>query len=245
MSLPRSANTGIKVLLVIVILVLAGVSVWSANSYKEHMRFEVTEIAEHDIPLVEKMTQITIHQLEQAIHFERALHAAGLIGQEDGAKEEFEKARQDFRGLAELADREIRDGEALLESMLRAAESASSYEAEEAKLEAGIIIEGLARIEKEHTDYESHAEQVMELVANGQMREGLALAEGVEAEEGQLDAELEAILLEIERFTEGSALDAERYQQSSENTLWIYFGISIALGVILVAMIVVDGTGKK
>jgi len=236
---------GIKVLLVIVILVLAGVSVCSANSYKEHMRFEVTEIAEHDIPLVEKVTQITIHQLEQAIHFERALHAGGLIGQEDGARQEFETARQEFHGLAELADKETKEGIALAEGMLRAAESASSYEAEEAKLEADIIIEGLTLIEKEHTDYERHAEQVMELVANGQLREGLALAEGVEAEESQLDAELEAILLEIERFTEGSALDAERYQQSAGNRLWIYFGISIALGVILVAMIAVDGTGKK
>ena len=46
---------------------------------------ELEAIAEQDIPLTAKLTAITEHQLEQAIHFERAMRYGVLLEIENNA----------------------------------------------------------------------------------------------------------------------------------------------------------------
>jgi methyl-accepting chemotaxis protein len=53
-------------------------SAYTIHSMKQ-IGHELVAIAEHDIPLTEKLGEITTNQLEQAIQFERALHYAGVL----------------------------------------------------------------------------------------------------------------------------------------------------------------------
>ncbi|MCU7865591.1 MAG: Tar ligand binding domain-containing protein [Candidatus Thiodiazotropha sp. (ex Lucinoma borealis)] len=52
------------------LLLSSGYAVYSMNSIGK----ELATIAEEDIPLTEKIAQVTTHQLGQAVQFERALH---------------------------------------------------------------------------------------------------------------------------------------------------------------------------
>ena len=46
---------------------------------------EITEIAEQDLPLIEAVSAITVHQLEQAVNFERILRYGEEMANGDGA----------------------------------------------------------------------------------------------------------------------------------------------------------------
>ena len=53
--------------------IIIAVSLFSLLSIR-YIGDELESIAEQDIPLTNPLTSITIHQLEQAVHFERLLH---------------------------------------------------------------------------------------------------------------------------------------------------------------------------
>jgi len=55
------------------IAIIVAVSLFSLFSIR-YIGDELESIAEQDIPLTNSLTSITIHQLEQAVHFERLLH---------------------------------------------------------------------------------------------------------------------------------------------------------------------------
>ena len=57
---------------------------------------EIEGIAERDVPLTNTVTAITIHQLEQAINFERALRYGEEMRANSHARASFEKAVNDF-----------------------------------------------------------------------------------------------------------------------------------------------------
>ena len=161
---------------------------------------EITEIAEQDLPMIEIVSAITVHQLEQAVNFERALRYG----------------------------EEILEGEHLAEAAIVAATT------EEARAEFEHILSALETIEQEHADYDKHAIHAMELMAEGDVEEAVESAVAIEIEEEELDHELEALLEEIEKFTEHSAVAAEEHEK---------FGIMLMIIVSSVAAI--GGLARK
>ena len=75
--------------------VVAGVSIWQMNK----IGMEIEGIAERDLPLTAGLMQITIHQLEQAINFERAIRTGEEMEKHPAARAEFEKAVGKFEEL--------------------------------------------------------------------------------------------------------------------------------------------------
>jgi methyl-accepting chemotaxis protein len=76
MSIKRSSSIPAKIMYAIgsclaIMMVLASVSIWQMNRIGK----ELTSIAEANIPVMEVVSKITTHQLEQAILLERSLRA--------------------------------------------------------------------------------------------------------------------------------------------------------------------------
>ncbi|MBL3598638.1 MAG: methyl-accepting chemotaxis protein [gamma proteobacterium endosymbiont of Lamellibrachia anaximandri] len=171
--------------------------------------YELDAIAEQDIPMTENLTAITEHQLEQAHHFERALRFGILLQQEAKAAARFKAEIAAFDKLSKRLDGEILAGERLAEAAM-----AKAHGEEEAK-EFGHIAQALKKIEKEHADFEHHAHQVFTLLTDGKRHEAELFAEKMEHEEEQLAVELQALLAEIEEFTEAAVRRAEGHEHTA------------------------------
>ena len=74
---------------------------------------EIEEIAEQDVPLTQAVTNITIHQLEQAVNLERAFRFGEKMQQNEHAAEQFALAVKKFHELAVKVDEELKEGEKL------------------------------------------------------------------------------------------------------------------------------------
>ena len=112
----------------------------------QNVATEIEEIAEQDMPLTEAITAITIHQLEQAINFERMLRYGEEMEQIEAARGRFEKTFERFEELTKQVDEEILEAEALAKGAI---EHAATPEARE---EFEHVLEALEKIEAEHAD---------------------------------------------------------------------------------------------
>ena len=185
---------------------------------------EIEAIVEEDIPLTENLTSITEHQLEQAIHYERALRYGHLLQQGDRAPEHFKAEIAAFDLLSKQVDEEIQAGE-----RLSAAAMAKAHTTDDAK-EFEHVNQALHQIEKEHADFEQHAHQIFVLLADGKRNETEALTAKVEQEEEQLILELEDLLTEIEEFTEAAGRRAEEHEHSAATLLGGFILLALVIG---------------
>ena len=185
---------------------------------------QLAEIAEQDIPLTNIITAITIHQLEQAINFERALRFGEEMVRSTHAREQFAVAVETFEELSEKVIEELEEGEALAQHNIENSSGAAKAEFEK-------VLADLKEIEHAHTTYADDATAVLILMAEGNVEAAVEAAEGVEEEVEALDHELEALLLEIEKFTEESAKTAEATEKSALVLISILSFVSVVTGL--------------
>ncbi len=210
----------------VLILFLLGAAV-SAIYAMNQIGGELEAIAEQDIPMTRNITLITEHQLQQAIHFERALRFGELLLVEDNAAKRFKEEVLVFDQLSEKVEEEIHLAEGLAEKIVANANT------EEAAVEFKHINQALKKIEKEHEEFEHQAHQVFILLADGRRHEAEMLAEKVEHEEEQLDKELTSLLTEIGEFTELAGRRAEEHEHDSIKILTAVSLLSLILAAIL------------
>ncbi len=188
---------------------------------------EIEAIAKQDIPMTTAITTITVHQLEQAINFERALRFGEVMNADSVSAPKFKGAVKHFEELSHKVDKEIIDTEKLIGEAIKNAHTDAD------KKEFQHILSVLKNIEGEHKNYEHNAEKVFDLLAKGKMHDAHATAEGVEAEEEKLDLELESLLTEIQKFTEKATLQAEHDEQSAVKLLITVTIIALVAGSLL------------
>ena len=157
------------------------------------------------------VTEITLHQLEQAVLFERALRWAEIIDEEPKAAKHYNDSKKGFWKLAHKVDEEILEGEELVQHIIDYEKSHGGS----TKIidEFTHVLAQLKKIEKEHHEFDEQAKKVFSYFERGNIHEAHRLAEKVEAMEDQLDHELESLVLELEGFTAKAALDAEHTEQ--------------------------------
>lgn len=208
----------------ILLLVLLAASSGYALYAMTQIGNELESITEEDIPMIESLTLITEHQLEQAIHFERAMRFGELLQQEGNATARFKAEIASFDNLSKQVDEEI------LASELLAQEAMAKAHSEEDAQEFEYVNQALKKIEKEHADFENHAHQIFVMLADGKRHEAEALAEKVEHEEEQLAGELEALLTDIEKFTEAAGHRAVKHEQTAVKLLSGFALLALAIG---------------
>lgn len=194
---------------------IAGISIWDVSK----IGIELDGIAERDVPMTRALTNITTHQLQQAVNFERAVRAGEVMDQRPEAKQEFEKASRQFDDLNVLVEAEIVVALDLVEVAIAGAQTDKERKIfENAR-------SNLAKIEIEHEDYAHHAKEVLELVGTGHLHDALALLPAIAEEEEHLNHAVEAQLGKIADLTAEAVVLAKEHEMSL--LAWL-IGLSVA-----------------
>ncbi|MEP4193224.1 MAG: HAMP domain-containing protein, partial [Sneathiella sp.] len=186
---------------------------------------EIEGVAEKDMPITSNLTQITIHQLEQAVIFERSLAAFLELKQDPSQMERFQKLESHFIELSHKVDKEILDAEKLVEDAIQ-----ESSTTEEQRVEFELILKGLKHVEEQHLVYEKMVEAFYAETRTGDVKNLLKTAHKIEVIEDSIDKELTGLLSEIENFTEHALLVAEDHEKLAVKILIGLFLVSVAIG---------------
>lgn len=220
--------------LVMLMAANAGYGIWQMN----RIGGELKEIAEHDLPLTGIVTQITEHQLEQAVSLQRLLRYGEEMAQDEQKRRLFEETVARFEKFADLSDGEFKEADEMVARFQREAEDKSQIQ-EFAKVQAA-----LSEIDSLHVDYETHARELMAALRSGNVRQAMLKMEDVEAEELRVDGALETLLAGLRESTVGSALAAEQHEQEALR-LMIALAIAAALlGLSVTGWMVVAGISR-
>lgn len=205
-------------MIVVTVVLLSFIGIRSLQS----VGGELEEITFEDMPLMEKVTQITIHQLEQAIALERVLGATGMIGDEH-----LEDDIAHFTELAHKVDKEILEGEEIAVHAISVAHSDAS------RAEYEKVLGILKTIEKEHHTYEEHAFKIIEAIKKSDVDSVRDLAKLTIKEQDNLDHKLEELVIELEHFVEDSVHHALLTEQAGVKWMLIagIAGIVVGAGV--------------
>lgn len=229
----RAKIYGVVAMFIAALAICVGYALNSMNQIGS----ELVSIAEEDIPLTNVVSQITTHQLEQAINFERALRYGGSIGTEAVAAQHFTEAVEKFEHLNGLVSEEILRGEELTKEAITLAHNDEEYQ------EFTHVEKILKRIETEHQHYATLARQSIELIKQGKLHEAFESAEITEKAEETIDHELKKLLTEIGSFTAAAALSAEAHEKNAFFSLLITGFISTLLGITLAFLVIRTITG--
>lgn len=205
---------------------------------------ELESIAHKDMPLIEKITKITEHQLEQAIHFERALHfgTVGILKEKDGKsdnshyKKIFTTEREKFLSLGDKVSRELKESQAQIKNILDTQTQARigfnlfPVYADEIT-EFQLMAEELNTIDKEHKELELNGIASLTAIENRKLDRAEKLALQLEKEEDHLTTHLENLLTTIEEFTLEGSETALQHEKSAVNIIVTVLVLAIAVGI--------------
>jgi len=200
------------------LIALVGISAFSIFQINK-IGTELTTIADQDIPLTRNLTQISTHQLEQTIQFERMLRFALEAKSDPHAVTAYQESVKKFDAFGKQVTNELHEGEQLAEHAIGNVHN----EAERAEFQR--VLKALKTIETHHDLFESHVHEVIELFTSNQIAEGIAKGEKIDAEAEKLDHEIAELVTEISEFTEKAAKSAEAHEKSA--LLWLAI-ISVA-----------------
>ncbi|VAX12309.1 Methyl-accepting chemotaxis sensor/transducer protein, partial [hydrothermal vent metagenome] len=187
---------------------------------------ELAAIAELDIPLTEKLTAIKSHQLEQVIQFERTLHYAAILQQQDSAVAHFRKAVKAFDEDTTAIEKEIREAEALTEVAILKTSGQTLKQFKSLK-------QALKNIEQQHRRYVDQVHQAFVAITQGKRHVAEQLTENLEQVEDKLDVALESVLGKIGQFTETSARRAEEHELAATFMLSVIAVVSLIFGILV------------
>lgn len=216
---------------------------------------ELESIAHKDIPLIEKMTKITEYQLEQTIHFERAVHfgTVGLLKSESGQstssyQDSFSKEQDKFIEFGLKVDKHIGSTKKQLSEILELSQTESGgliskvYASE--LDEFSMLAEQLKAIEKEHQEFQQHGLAAMTAIKNREFGRSEALAVQVEEAADQLTKHLEELLAEIEKFTLEASETALAHEKSALTNIVVTLIAALAIGISLSILITRNITSR-
>ncbi|MBN4079271.1 hypothetical protein JYT26_01385 [Beggiatoa alba] len=230
MSIKESNEMGVRAKLgVIAAFFLTMIFIISLTTYLKlsALGAEIEAITELDMPLNEIVSKATVHQLEQAINFERALRFGENIKTDTTKKARFNHAVNVFEELSKKVVEELKEGKAM------AAEAINRAHTEKDKKEFEHILELLKGIEEKHNAYDEQAFKVFAKITQGDLHAVHAMAEKIEVVEEELDKELESLLDEIAEFTKQAAEKALEDERTAVLFLLIMSAVALVLGVLI------------
>ena len=230
MNIRQSTEIGVRAKLVIIAaFFLSIIVIISLITYVKlsSLGGEIEAITKQDIPLTEVISQITVHQLEQGISFERALRFGDEMQTTAVAEERFKHAVHTFEELSHKVVEELHAGEKLAD---HAVENAHT---EEDRIEFKHIAEQLRDVEAKHESFEKSSLKAFSELVKGNLHAAHELSDEIEVAEEELNKELESLLIEVGKFTEKAAERALEDERATVTLLLIISAISLVLGVII------------
>jgi methyl-accepting chemotaxis protein len=218
----RTKINGSSLFLLLALLVGSAYSWFSMNQ----IGHELVKIAEQDIPLTKNLTRITEHQLEQSIHYERALRYGGLLPKEDTALKRYQSEVAAFHALSKLVHMEMNEARKKVEVYL----NDSNGEADQS---FKVFRNALNKIFSEHAGFVKHTEAVLELINLGDISKAELLNKKVNEEENELNEELAALLSQVAHFTESAGSKAVAHENLAIKVMSAIAIFSLLLGGLL------------
>ncbi len=210
----------------VLLLLLLTVAILSTTSLRKTGK-ELKAIAEQDLPVLNKLSDLSRIQFEQAIDFERAFRLGENMKTETSAKALFDEQVTDFQQQTPKFKKKIND---LKQSLAKAAKSASNQNQINKFTQT---INQLKVIEQEHQDYASLADQIFGLLAAHKIRDAKSMANKLETKQDQLDKALENSLTKIEVFSQVTASATEQHEQTALKTLTTLSILALLAGILL------------
>lgn len=236
MSLFFSMKIGTRIAALAALLILvSGVIAWFAISSMQLIGHELKTVAEDDIPITNHLQDATVHQLEQAILFERMLRLYGATEADPvEAHAEFEA----FVELSNLVDEELAGVEDLIQIAISHANPSTSDELIKFKTEVHSIKEA-------HKKYESDA-IAMATAIEGKSMDYDQIEEAAKALqdlEVDLDHRIEAVLAEVTRFTAEATETALRHEQEALAQIIVVTIVGLVVGLVGTVLLAKSVTG--
>ena len=204
----------------ILMLLFCTVTIWSLN----RIGGELVQVAEEDMPLTNIITKITIHQLEQTVLLEKVLRLGASMGGNAQATQNFRETKSEFIKYGKIVSEEIHQGEQLAQQVL-AHDDDPAIQAEFSS-----ILKHLKVIDKEHTLFDEHANDVFALFENQDLEKAYQLAKKIEAEAHKLDTQLEEMLFKIEAFTSDALNHAKTFELNTKDMLIVMAAFTLIVG---------------
>ncbi|MBQ4839719.1 methyl-accepting chemotaxis protein [Pseudoalteromonas luteoviolacea] len=166
--------------------------------------YGLIDIAEEDIPLNNFLTQITEHQLEQAILLERMLLYKSLAdANHPGYDTKVQQLSLKLSDSVEKVGQEIKDTRAFATKAITLAHSQEAAKKfQQVQQELDVISAHYAQASRDIT-------ALMQQLTQQPLIELMPLVKQIEAEEDQLKDELIAVLADVQEFTQKATLQAE------------------------------------
>lgn len=190
----------------------------------QQIGIEIADIAEQDIPLTNLLSNITTHQLEQAINFGRALRLGGEMKSDPDAAAGYKKAVDKFESHSKIVNSSIKKAEVLAEKSKQFAHT------KEAQKEFEHVESFLKNIDVQHKVYEEHVHEVFNVLLKGDVQQANKLSKKIEVEEEKIDHELQELLVELQNFTQAATLRAEHDEQDAFRLLVIIAIVALVFG---------------
>jgi methyl-accepting chemotaxis protein len=215
----------------LLLLMLAFISVYSINNLSTFAE-EVAEIDELDIHLTEKVTTLETHQMELYIIMERAIRHGMQNSSE--ARQEFLSIAKEFETVAAMIDIETEETiDYLLHIPIHSADERDYIR---------VLVGKLEKFEAEHIEWEFHVEELFTTLADSHtnaeiLEERIDL---IETEGEDINHEIEAFLLDIERKTENTLTVLELKEQRTIILIIIIAAVSFIAGLLLAVYIILN-----
>ena len=213
--------------LVAILLVTLIASSGTSIQQMQKIGAEIVDVAESDIPITQAITNITIHQLEQAIVLERGIALGQQLSTAPGTMKHFREIERKFHKLGDTVNKELKSAETLL------ADRAASARTAEMRTEFTHLLDILKKADGERSAYEVLANKALKMAEGGERLSGGALASKIEKTEDHIVHELEKALVEIEKFTADAMLIVEQHEQFAMTLLIAVTCIAVVVGILL------------
>jgi methyl-accepting chemotaxis protein len=204
---------------------------------------ELVDIAERDIPLTNQLVQITEHQLQQAILFERAMFEGALqVLKHYSSDPDFQKLQdkhlQTFsvdsnyqvienklKALSVKTLQEIRATESFIQ------QSVEGLHTQQAKDKFQSLFKELKLIEISNNSLMKSFDVAFNLMTQGKALEASEVAHEIEKNQDIIDESLISLVHEVQKFTQEAALTAEHDEQSGiiQIVIWLLIALLFAL----------------
>ena len=225
------------VLLAINVMFFLGLALFTSVQLRT-IGSEIEEIAELDVPIASLLTKLTTHQLEQAVHFERAVRYGEEMNTPSLPEEVREVARKHFAEEIEYF---------LYYSKLVEEEGAAVHDmrdiaAERALNQAALdhyedVDEHIVKILEAHKIYDQNVAGLMDKLRAGEMSGIHEQIEKIKDEEEVFIKDLEATTERVMDFTEQTAKLAEEHEHEAERMLIVATAIAVIINAFVSIMI--------
>lgn len=200
-------------------------SIVSIN-YLSQVGSELESIAEEDIPLTQKLTQATEHQLEQAIHLERAVLASTVMTLTNSTdRSEVNKEIEKFKQLGNKVTLELKQAKEMTQAIL-------SHTPETYRDTFEQMLVAIDRIETMHHSFEEHSATLFKTLSTG-IPDNLATEIAkIHNEATQLDNETKSLLNTISLLTSNASNLALQHEKDALKVIIIIAIISAIAGLL-------------